>query len=265
MSCPGIVDDRLLPDLYHRGNSDTSAVEKGQKREPGISMAVEDDGEGGDGDGGERQTKERDGNRNGQPSEDEDDSDGTGDSSRRRRKQAEETREDNPWGDGFRRRHELRQKSRPDSTQSRYTTPRDPHGSIPHASSGQAAHRGRGGFPGVHQILFPLISRIFPTPVSQLSDLLHRYEEDGLHTPHPMRDLGKILEKPFDDARDASEKRDAQHARWLPSGVRSVVVGRNSQFFEEELNNEDLELLGALEYRASRILTILLIAVSMLA
>lgn len=94
-----------------------------------------------------------------------------------------------------------------------------------------------------------------------MSSALRRYADEGIHSSHPFKTLGKLVSKSLGDHEDANEDRQASHAKWLPPGVRSVVVGRNSQFFEEELNDEDLELLGALEYQATRLLTILLVVV----
>ncbi|ORY22841.1 cation transport protein-domain-containing protein [Naematelia encephala] len=164
--------------------------------------------------------------------------------------------EHNFWEESVKRRAELRRRSghnpRPDR-------PRDPHGSIPHASSGRALHTGRGGFPSLHRIIYHLLHRTFPTLYTSLDNLLRHYETEGVHSSHPIRSLGKALGRPIEDHRDANEEIRAKNAKWLPPGVRGVVVGRNSQFFEEELDDEDLELIGALEYRATTVLTILLI------
>jgi hypothetical protein len=40
------------------------------------------------------------------------------------------------------------------------------------------------------------------------------------------------------------------------------VVGRNSRFFTEELDDEDLEKIGGVEYRALRLLSYAVAAVS---
>ena len=51
-------------------------------------------------------------------------------------------------------------------------------------------------------------------------------------------------------------------ARWMPDTLTSLVVGRNSRFFTEELDDEDLELIGGVEYRALRLLSYAVAAVS---
>jgi len=159
--------------------------------------------------------------------------------------------------EGIRRRHQLRKKTGQNSRKTE-----DPHGQIPHASSGSARHSGRGGFPGAPQLVLGLFGRLFPRGYSELSDLLKKCETEGIHAAHPLHRLGKIVEKPMEDRKDRAEVEEARRARWLPPGVRGVVVGRNSQFFEEELSDEELELIGALEYRATKTLTLLLIGVS---
>jgi hypothetical protein len=51
-------------------------------------------------------------------------------------------------------------------------------------------------------------------------------------------------------------------ARWMPDTLASLVVGRNSRFFTEELDDEELELIGGVEYRALRLLSYAVAAVS---
>jgi hypothetical protein len=51
-------------------------------------------------------------------------------------------------------------------------------------------------------------------------------------------------------------------ARWMPDTLASLVVGRNSRFFTEELDDEDLEKIGGVEYRALRLLSYAVAAVS---
>jgi hypothetical protein len=158
----------------------------------------------------------------------------------------------------------MRQKANHQSRHADADQADDPHGSIPHASSGLTRHSGRGGFPGLNQALYFLIAKVFPSSYEKLSSSLRRYESEALHSSHPMHTVKDAIKKPFKDHQDTHEQREAQSAKWLPPGVRGLVVGRNSQFFEEEMSDEDLELVGSLEYRATRLLTILLIAVSLI-
>jgi hypothetical protein len=51
-------------------------------------------------------------------------------------------------------------------------------------------------------------------------------------------------------------------ARWMPDTLASLVVGRNSRFFTEELDDEELEQIGGVEYRALRLLSYAVAAVS---
>ena len=161
----------------------------------------------------------------------------------------------NPWQEGLNRRNNLRQVSR--SAMKSFPA-KDPHHFVPHASSGRSAHRGRGGFPGLLDIIGAFTGITMP----KLHAFLRQQEHEVLHSPHPMQYIADALEAPFKRQKDDAEKREARHARWLPPGVRTMVVGRNSQFFEEEVSDEELELLGALEWKATRLLTWVLIAVS---
>jgi hypothetical protein len=51
-------------------------------------------------------------------------------------------------------------------------------------------------------------------------------------------------------------------ARWMPDTLASLVVGRNSRFYTEELDDEELEQVGGVEYRALRLLSYAVAAVS---
>lgn len=169
-------------------------------------------------------------------------------------------KDDNPWNEGFRRRANLRQKPHDPRRQ-----PRDPHGHVPHASSGRTAHNGRGGFPSIHIALFRLIHQVLPHTMSKLHTFFRQSEQDETaHSSHPLREITQAVQKPFEERKDQAEAKEARRVKWLPKGMRNVVVGRNSQFFEEELSDEELELLGALEYKATNVLTILLVCVSIL-
>lgn len=51
-------------------------------------------------------------------------------------------------------------------------------------------------------------------------------------------------------------------ARWMPDTLTHLVVGRNSRFFTEELDDDELEDIGGVEYRALRFLSYFVAAVS---
>lgn len=53
-------------------------------------------------------------------------------------------------------------------------------------------------------------------------------------------------------------------ARWMPDTLTHLVVGRNSRFFSEELDDDDLEQIGGVEYRALRLLSYFIAAVGLL-
>ncbi|KAK8865627.1 hypothetical protein IAR55_000772 [Kwoniella newhampshirensis] len=44
-------------------------------------------------------------------------------------------------------------------------------------------------------------------------------------------------------------------AKWMPEGLTGLVVGRNSRFWTEELEDEELEQIGGVEYRALKLLS----------
>jgi hypothetical protein len=50
-------------------------------------------------------------------------------------------------------------------------------------------------------------------------------------------------------------------ARWMPDTLQHLVVGRNSRFFTEELDDDELEDIGGVEYRALRFLSYFVAAV----
>lgn len=167
----------------------------------------------------------------------------------------------NPWQQGYDRREKLRRREVPPGGSRRQA--RDPHGHVPHAqASTSVAHSGRGGFPNPFQSTAGVLRHVSPASYRYLSALLSRTEADAAYSPHPLRDLAEELKRPFKDHHDKEEAKEAASARWLPPGIRAVVVGRNSQFFEEELEDDELELLGALEYRSMNLMAVILIAVS---
>lgn len=161
--------------------------------------------------------------------------------------------------EGFKRRHRQRLDN---GTTSRKTDTKDPHGRIPHASSGKTAHVGRGGFPSPLSLILRISAKVFPQTFSRISAIIRKNEDETTHTPHSFKKLEKTVKDTFAGYKDDAEEKKANKVRWLPPGLRSVVVGRNSQFFEEELHDDDLLVLGSLEYRATRLLSLILVIVS---
>lgn len=134
---------------------------------------------------------------------------------------------------------------------------------IPHAASGRAAHTGRGGFPAPHRLFIALIHALLPKTTHRVYGLIAQDPQSrGLRWAHPIQSVEDAINKPIQAHRDAEEAKQAERVRWLPPGVRGVVVGRNSQIFDEELDLEDLELFAAIEYKALNVLTWLVIVVS---
>jgi hypothetical protein len=134
---------------------------------------------------------------------------------------------------------------------------------IPHAASGSAAHTGRGGFPGPHRIIAALVNAISPKTANRVySFVAEDPQARSLRWAHPFQSVEQAVGPSMKSKRDAEEAKHAERVKWLPPGVRGVVVGRNSQIYDEELDVEDLELFAAIEYRALSLLTGLLLIVS---
>ncbi|KAJ9121462.1 hypothetical protein QFC22_002078 [Naganishia vaughanmartiniae] len=134
---------------------------------------------------------------------------------------------------------------------------------IPHASSGRAAHTGRGGFPGLPTLIAHLFRAILPSSYThKIYNYMYDQRTPGIWWAHPFQSVGQALSGPLENYRDAAEAKEAERVRWLPPGVRGVVVGRNSQIYDEELDNDDLEMFAAIEYKALKVLTYFAIAVS---
>ena len=56
--------------------------------------------------------------------------------------------------------------------------------------------------------------------------------------------------------------RQRHYLSWLPDGIDGLIIGQNSEFYTDELTDEQLEHLGGIEYRALRFLSYFVPAVS---
>ena len=134
---------------------------------------------------------------------------------------------------------------------------------IPHAASGSAAHTGRGGFPGPHRLIAALVRTISPKTANQVYTFVAEDPKArSLRWAHPFQSFEQTAEPSLEKRKDVQEARHAERVKWLPPSVRGVVVGRNSQIYDEELDVEDLELFAEIEYRALSLLTALIFVVS---
>ncbi|OCF43255.1 potassium ion transporter [Kwoniella heveanensis CBS 569] len=105
----------------------------------------------------------------------------------------------------------------------------------------------------------------FPTPLEIIRDLMPQKAKSKL--AHPVRKLELITHPTYAPSPDA--QRHAGHeeswaeaikgsvAKWMPEGLGGLVVGRNSRFWTEELDDEELEQIGGVEYRGLRLLSYL--------
>lgn len=109
---------------------------------------------------------------------------------------------------------------------------------------------GMGGFPTASQLLPYLLS-------SRTRSTIHRHfsrpnlerETTMLTNPHvPRVETGE-------EEGGWSAALMSGVAKWMPDTLTHLVVGRNSRFFTEELDDEELEQIGGVEYRALRLLS----------
>jgi hypothetical protein len=56
--------------------------------------------------------------------------------------------------------------------------------------------------------------------------------------------------------------RQRHYLSWLPGSIDGLIIGKNSEFYTDELTDEQLERLGGIEYRALRFLSYFVPAVS---
>ena len=156
----------------------------------------------------------------------------------------------------------------PKRTPSRYP----PH--IPEPN--QPEHIGFGGFPGPIQVLNQLIPTATRESLRQrLTKPQHRHAllVNPTISSYDTEAGGRYgnagrLERDVGDCQVISmpgtwgEQVKATVVRWMPDQLAGLVVGRNSRFFSEELDDRDLEQLGGVEYRALTMLSYLVPAVS---
>ncbi|KAL7423539.1 hypothetical protein Q5752_001119 [Cryptotrichosporon argae] len=127
------------------------------------------------------------------------------------------------------------------------------HHHLPHFPR-YGTHEGFGGPPNPLQLLTSLLP-------SQTRDRIRRRMS---HDEAPLTLLAstrRLFEKSeaelWDEGASWGKWWRTRSARWLPDGLGNLVVGRNSRFFTEELDDEELEQLGGVEYRALRLLSYL--------
>ncbi|WVQ65241.1 uncharacterized protein L199_003414 [Kwoniella botswanensis] len=108
----------------------------------------------------------------------------------------------------------------------------------------------------------------FPTPLELIRDYMPSSTKNKL--ARPVRKL-EILTNPIFDRTNKDEEAHPHPAgeegeswtemikgsvaKWMPDGLSGLVIGRNSRFWTEELDDEELEQIGGVEYRALRLLS----------
>lgn len=106
---------------------------------------------------------------------------------------------------------------------------------------------GYGGFPS----LFHIFRRLLPEkakrklyrPVRRVGILMHPAYARKFENGHAG------VEESWGEAIRGSV------AKWMPEGLQGLVIGRNSRFWTEELDDEELEQIGGVEYRALKLLS----------
>jgi hypothetical protein len=119
-------------------------------------------------------------------------------------------------------------------------------------------HTGMGGFPNP-ALLLPYI---FPSRTK--STITRHFSRPALGRKMTLLTNPNVKTKDDNDSESSLGWSDivTGAARWMPDTLASLVVGRNSRFFTEELDDEELELIGGVEYRALRLLSYAVAAVS---
>ncbi|WWC88191.1 uncharacterized protein L201_003096 [Kwoniella dendrophila CBS 6074] len=125
---------------------------------------------------------------------------------------------------------------------------------------------GMGGFPTPLEILKDYVlpsstKNKLSRPVKKLEILMNPTMNPGLHTK---KDEEKAIDFPNSNQYKTPEHEESwtemirgSVANWMPEGLSGLVIGRNSRFWTEELDDDDLEQIGGVEYRALRLLSYL--------
>ncbi|EIW72701.1 hypothetical protein TREMEDRAFT_11924, partial [Tremella mesenterica DSM 1558] len=129
----------------------------------------------------------------------------------------------------------------------------------PVAAPHDPLHAGYGGFPSPWKLL---VKTFLPQKTRKTLErkLTQPVRSHTLLTHDPLPEL-KRYDRYGEVSNDLeSEEKgwslSTQVSKWMPEMLSALVVGRNSRFFTEELDDEDLERLGGVEYRALRLLSI---------
>ncbi|WVR05584.1 hypothetical protein IAU60_002603 [Kwoniella sp. DSM 27419] len=105
----------------------------------------------------------------------------------------------------------------------------------------------------------------FPTPLEIVRHWLPERAKQRLSQPVKLEIVRSTTYAPFTPDDHPSHANDetwanklrGSVAHWMPAELAGLVVGRNSRFWTEELDDTDLEQIGGVEYRALRLLSYL--------
>ncbi|KAI0761664.1 TrkH-domain-containing protein [Trametes elegans] len=102
-----------------------------------------------------------------------------------------------------------------------------PYGPVPLGQRNK--DQGLGGFPGPVDLSKRLALRLFPRLVKRLQEMSMR------------------------------RRSSSKDMKWLSDSLKDLVIGRNSDFYTDELTDEQLEELGGIEYQALKLLSYIVI------
>jgi len=136
----------------------------------------------------------------------------------------------------------LHTSTRPVPTQDSIPKPLDPQ------------HSGFGGFPNPLQLAYSGI--VSPNAKAFLRRRLSRVETQMTVLTKNSAAEADINHRGGDVGHEENWSASNKHAtRWMPERLNGLIVGRNSRFFTEELDDDELQQLGGVEYRALRLLS----------
>lgn len=108
----------------------------------------------------------------------------------------------------------------------------------------------------------------FPTPIQLVQKLIPSRTKMSLHRTLTRPAHMTVLTSTHGELQDGedgnwSDSIRNQVAAWMPEELSGLVVGRNSRFYTEELGDDQLEQLGGVEYRALKLLSYIVVGVSL--
>ncbi|WVQ71337.1 hypothetical protein IAR50_000865 [Cryptococcus sp. DSM 104548] len=127
---------------------------------------------------------------------------------------------------------------------------------IPVPAAHDHRYTGMGGFPTLWQVASRLLPDTTKTRLTRPTRRLHIVNHPAFKHEFAAGDESGAAPVPGHEE-SWREELAGSVAKWLPEGLGRIVVGRNSRFYTEELDDAELEQIGGVEYRALRLLSYL--------